>query len=307
MTPYLMRLIRRARGDSFALRPARQPDAGDFGDFSEPEDRSAPAIQRPGVEPEHSSPPVLQTENSSISRGRKRDLPAFEIEDHLKEIRRAENPVVHAEPHADRTVPRLKGEILSDPARNMSADLHSPVNNSDHGDPAGPDSAEPAELPPGMVQGSRLKNSHQTRNEINVQNVEVPDKARPPAKVEVAQATQTPPVLQIDYEAGPSVSPRFHPRAKQADKPESRPVVPLHPRRRPEPRQGSTQPRGDEVTVEIGSVVIETTNTPSAPKQPAVLPRNQRRKRPGITGSKNRGNRRPQRPASRLTYGLGAL
>ena len=307
MTTYLMRLIRRAQGDSFALRPDKQPATGDFGDFIEREERSAPAIQGPATESVHSSPPVFPTENTPVTRKKKQYLPAIDTEDPKKEIRRSENPFVPAEPHADLTASHLKKERISDPARNISADLLSPVKNGHHDDPAGPDSVETAKLPPGKIPGSRLKNIHQTDNKIMVPNVEAPDKIRPPSKVVVTQTTQPPPVLQIENETGSSVPPRFHPRSKQADKPESRPVLPLHPRRQPEPRQENPPPQGDSVTVEIGSVVIETPKAPSTPKQPTVLPRDQRRKRPGIAASKNQGNRRLRRSTSRLTYGLGAL
>lgn len=307
MTPYLIRLIRRAQGDAPAMMPVKSPEAGHVDDFLEHEEEIVSISQRSAAQSKLASLPVLQTEKSPVFEGGKRDVTTIKHEQPLKDLKHFEYGPHQLEPLEDQTAPEFKKENPSIPARNIFSDHRSIENNKIPGDPARSDSDERIKVLPDNIQNNSIKTIYQTRNETNITNVEVHDEARSHSHVAIDPAPHPPPAFRIENEPEPPLLSKTHPVLKPTIESISQPVWPLHPRRQPDPRQGSHQRQDNGTTVEIGSVIIETVKTPATPKRPAVRPYGQRRKRPGPMRSEPRDNRRHQKSVSRLKYGLGAL
>ena len=305
MTPYLIRLIRRAQGDAPTTMPVKHPGPGPVDDFLEEAGEEVVAMpQQPAAQTERSSPPVLQTGKPPISKGSKRNVAAAKHEQILKYIRPFGYPPADLELHKDQPGPEIKKQNPDLPVRANLPD-HGPIEiNEVHRNPARPDSDERVKMLPDNIQNNSIKTIYQTRNETNITNVEVPDEARSHSHFAIDHAAQSPPAVRIENEPEPPLRSKVHPVLKPTVESLSQPVWPLHPRRQPDPRQGSHQRQDNGTTVEIGSVIIETVKTPASPKRPAVRPHGQR---PGPVRSEPRDNRRHQKSVSRLKYGLGAL
>jgi len=196
----------------------------------------------------------------------------------------------------------LVGELRVDDPAAIQSGQH-PI----HRDPARPDSNDPSRMPSESSGTNYVKTIYNTRREKNITNIEVSGEVRSHSHFANDRTPQSQAASPTEIESEPPLSSKAYPVLMPTIESLSQPVWPLHPRRQPDPQQGSHQRQDNGTTVEIGSVIIETVKTSATPKRPAVPPHGQRRKRPGPMRSELRDNRRHQKSVSRLKYGLGAL
>lgn len=308
ITSYLNRLIRRAQGDSPAMMPVKPFKPAAVDDFIEEADEEFVALpQRPVAQTDSLSPLVLQNENPPISKGSKHSVATTKPEQILNHIRHFEDRPRQLGSDREQPGSVIEKQDPGSPVRTDLPDQGPIVINEIHRDSARPDSDVRSKVLPDGIRSKRAKAIYNLRSETDIINVVVPDEARSKSHVSDDPVAPPQPAVRIENQPDPAFLSEAPPVLTSSIESSAQPVWPLHPKPQPDPQQKQHLPQDNGATVEIGSVIIETQETPVTPKRPSVPPHGRHRRRPGFIKSEARENQRHQKSVSRLKYGLGAL